>query len=258
MAVDRVRINEISEQIGSILRITLSRPDKANALNLETIRRLLNALTKAETVPEIRAVILTGAGRNFCGGADLKELSSHGPESVRKLLEPLKEFMTRLEKSRLISVAAVHGAARAGGLELALACDVVIAARSATFGDAHLANGLIPAGGSTVRLPRTIGLHRAKWLILSAEAISAETAREWGLVTEVVEEALLNERAEAYAEQLGRADSAAVGRVKHLLMQATNQSLETALRAEITALEDHCQSDAFRIGVARFLKTPKA
>jgi len=169
----------------SIVRINLARPASANALNSECIRELHLALSRAEADDSVRAIILSAQGAHFCSGADLRDLLRVGRLGVRSILNPLRDLLCLLERSRLLIVAAVHGAARAGGLELCLACDAVVASRSATFGDAHLSNGLLPAGGATARLPRAVGLQRAKWLILSAAAISASLARDWGIVTEL-------------------------------------------------------------------------
>ncbi|MER8479284.1 enoyl-CoA hydratase/isomerase family protein [Mesorhizobium sp. M1163] len=246
-------LSEIAELVGSTVWVTLSRPEKANALDVATLEALLTTLDAAERTPEARVLVLSGAGRNFCAGADLMALRAGGPEGIRHLLELIKDFTTRLERSRLTVVAAVHGAARAGGLELTLACDVVLAARSATFGDAHLANGLLPGGGSTARLPRTVGWQRAKWLILSAASIDAVTACDWGLVFEVVEDGDLNSAVRRLADRLTHIDSATVQRAKRLLSMVGEQPLSASLEAEITTLEAHCHSTAFRHGIDRFL-----
>jgi enoyl-CoA hydratase/carnithine racemase len=199
-------------------------------------------------------MVLTGAGRVFCAGADLTDILSNGPFRLRSFLERIRELTMRLERSPLVVVAAVNGAARAGGLELALACDVMIAAQSASFGDAHIAHDILPGGGSTVRLPRAVGWPRAKWLILSGASIDARQACDWGLVFEVVEDGELAAAALRTAELLVRARPQTVGRAKKLLAMVGEQSLSASLEAEITMLEAHYHSDAFRSGVARFLQ----
>jgi enoyl-CoA hydratase/carnithine racemase len=244
----------ITEQSGPIVWLTLSRPEKANALDRKAVEQLLEALNEAEGNEAARVLILTGAGPNFCAGADLLELLNGGPAGVLSLLNMLRELLMRLERSRLITIAAVQGAARAGGLEMALACDVIVAARSSTFGDAHLAIGLLPGGGSTVRLPRAIGWQRAKWLILSGASIDADTASNWGLVFQVVGDADLKRLARTIGESLMRGASEVIERAKGLLAMVSEQPLSASLDAEIATLQAHYHSTAFQEGIKDFLR----
>jgi enoyl-CoA hydratase/carnithine racemase len=221
------------------------------------VEELLKLLTEAERDQSVRALIIAGSGNHFCAGADLSELLAGGANGVRRLLGLLRELLSRLERSHLIIVAAVQGAVRAGGLELVLACDVVIASRNCTFGDAHVANGLLPGGGSTARLPRAIGWQRAKWLILSGRAIDACTARDWGLAFDVVDEAQLGSAAKKIGESLMRGDAEVLKRAKQLLAMVSEQPLSASLEAEITTLEAHYHSTAFQSGITRFLDRRK-
>ncbi|ACI59513.1 Enoyl-CoA hydratase/isomerase (plasmid) [Rhizobium leguminosarum bv. trifolii WSM2304] len=257
--VDRTakRLNEISERSGKIVRIELSRPERANALNSETLELILDAIEKAEVEPGVEAIVLHGAGQHFCAGADLRELHSGGPAGIRRLLDLFRRVTIRIERSHLVVIAAVHGAARAGGLEISLACDVVLAGKSATFGDAHLSKGLLPGGGSTVRLPRAIGWQRSKWMILSAEAIDAETAKQWGLVFDVVDDVDLLQAAKDQALRMTRGDTEAMGRVKKLISMVGEQFFSDGLEAEIATLETHSQSESFQNGVGSFLTRNK-
>lgn len=241
-------------QSGSVIWLTLSRPAKANAVDMAMAKDLHRLLDEAEARDSARVLVLVGAGRNFCGGADLAELAAGGADHLRSFLETFQAITHRLERSHLVTVAAVHGAARAGGLELALACDLIVATKSATFGDGHLANGLLPGGGSSARLPRAIGWNRARWMILSAAVIGAELARDWGLVLEVFEDAGLKEGALRVAHSFDRTDAGAIRRAKILLATAGNQSLDANMRAEITALEAHCHTRAMRSGIESFLR----
>lgn len=241
------------EKNGPIVWITLGRPNKANALNVDMILALSEALHAAEECSEARAVIIRGAGANFCGGADLSELLAGGSGGVRAMMDPLRNLLCRIEQSHLAVIAAVHGAARAGGLELALSCDAVVASEGATFGDAHLANSLLPAGGATARLPRTIGWQRAKWLILSATSISAATARDWGLVLEVSRDGELWESAERLARLIASADRETFKKAKQLLADTSDRFFSASLESEISTLEIHSQSTAFQEGVGGFL-----
>jgi enoyl-CoA hydratase/carnithine racemase len=256
-AIDPESRADIS-QSESVVWLTLKRPAKANAVDMSMVKELHRLLDELEASDSARVLIMTGAGRNFCGGADLAELAAGGAGHLRVFLESFQAITHRLERSHLLTIAAVHGAARAGGLELALACDVVVAARSATFGDGHLANGLLPGGGSSARLPRCIGWNRAKWMILSAAAIGAERARDWGLVLEVFEDAKLHEGALGMARSFARIDSGTIRRAKALLATAGNRSLEANMQAEITTLEAHCHTEAMRSGIEGFLQHKEA
>ncbi|TCU20600.1 enoyl-CoA hydratase/isomerase family protein [Rhizobium sullae] len=249
----RERINPICEREGRIAWITLSRPQRANALNYETLALILDAIGRAEAEPGIEGIILHGSGGHFCAGADLNELLGNGPAGVRKLLDLFREVTIRIERSHLVVAVAVHGAARAGGIEIALACDLVIASKSATFGDAHLSKGLLPGGGSTVRLHRAIGWQRAKWLILSAESISAETALEWGLAFDVVDDADLLPAAKRHVLAMTRGDTESMGRAKLLLSMVDEPNFSDGLEAEIATLETHWKSESFQRGVGGFL-----
>jgi len=252
-SADEVRLNAIARRQGKIVWITFSRPQKANALNSEALSMLIEAIDLAEKEGVAEAAIISGEGENFCAGADLTELVSGGSQGVRNLLSLFREAAFRLERSHLVVLAAVHGAARAGGLEIALACDVIVAASSASFGDAHLSKGLLPGGGATVRLPRAIGWQRGKWMILSAEDIDARQAMEWGLVHKVVGDADLLPAVAELASGFFRGDPQTKKRAKRLLATVGEQSKNAALEEEIVTLEAHWYSEEFQKGVGGFL-----
>ena len=245
------------EQVGTTLWVRLARPEKANALNRATVTSLLEIVAEAEREGTIRLLILTGMGHVFCAGADLAEILAGGSEGLRELLSLIRELTGRIERSPIIVVAAVNGAARAGGLELVLACDAVVAGQSASFGDAHLANGILPGGGSTARLPRVIGWQRAKWLILSGSSIDAVTATDWGLVHKVVPDDELAAAAQDIGELLHPSDGRTTQRAKQLLAMTSEQPLAASLEAEIATLEAHYHSVAFQSGIKTFLERHK-
>lgn len=247
------QLTDIAEREGEIVTITLNRPEAANALDSATLRLLLESMDKAEHESGVRAVILRGNGKHFCAGADLRELSREGPRSVRELLNLFRNVTSRFEDSPLLIVAAVHGAARAGGLELVLSCDAVIASTTATFGDAHLANGLLPGGGSSARLPRTVGRSRARWMILTAAVVDAQRALDWGLCMEVVPQEELEARAFSLTESMIVGDSEAILRAKRLLSMADDLALTPQLEMEISLLEGFADSRVFKDGIGSFL-----
>ena len=154
------------ERRGAAAWLTLNRPEALNALTVPLIQCLDACLTRAEAETELRAIVVTGAGRAFCAGADLKSIGVLLADDVERFgaefIRPLLAVLDRLEASALPVIAAVNGIAAAGGLETILACDLVIAAQGARIGDAHANYGLIPGGGGSVRLPRRIGPARAK------------------------------------------------------------------------------------------------
>jgi len=245
----------LSETRDGALWLTLNRPASLNALTPELVRGLDRALAAVESDPEVRAVVLTGNGRAFCAGADLKYVreTTQGDEAATAaFLEAVLAVMTRLEKFPKPVIAAVNGMALAGGLELVLCCDLVIAARSAKLGDAHANFGLLPGGGSSVRLPRKIGPTRAKHLLYTGEFVPAEQMREAGLVNEVVDDADLLAAAGRLVARLRAKSPLVLRRMKALVDDGLEQPIETALRLELLASEVHSHSHDMKEGLAAF------
>ncbi|SMX31413.1 enoyl-CoA hydratase/isomerase family protein [Actibacterium lipolyticum] len=234
--------------------ITMDRPDKANAVSTALLADILEALDAAERTPGVNAVVFSGEGRHFCAGADLSEFLAEGASAFRRLLNAFREVCTRFEKSPLPIIAMAQGAARAGGLELMLCCDAVVADEGATIGDAHMLRNLLPGGGNSVRLPRTIGHQRAKWMILSGQSISAKQAQDWGIVTRCVAQgSLRSETLSVVAEMtVGHRDT--IARAKSLLVAVDKLGFEEALQNEIVHLEQHSTSQALRKSLAGFLR----
>ena len=147
---------------GAVATLTLNRPDALNAMNPEMLAELNLAADEVEGHPDLKALVIRGEGRAFCAGADLRSLGQafDDPPSLRRILEDVNAFYFRLEELTLPVIALVHGYALAGGLELMLACDIVLAAEDARIGDQHANYGLMPGGGSTQRLPRKLGPKR--------------------------------------------------------------------------------------------------
>ncbi|HYF61062.1 MAG TPA: enoyl-CoA hydratase/isomerase family protein [Burkholderiaceae bacterium] len=245
----------VGETRDGALWLTLNRPAALNSLTPDIVEGIDRALAHAQDDSEVRAVVLTGTGRAFCAGADLKHVreTTHGDEgAIAAFLDSVLATMSRLEKFPKPVIAAVNGLALAGGLELVLCCDLVIAARSARLGDAHANFGLLPGGGGSVRLPRKIGPTRAKYLMYTGEFVPAERLVEAGLVNEVVDDAELLEATGRLVAKLRAKSPLVLRRMKALVDDGLEQPIETALRLELLASEVHSHSHDMREGLAAF------
>jgi enoyl-CoA hydratase len=219
----------------SWVRLTLARADKLNPLDWTTVRELKDAVAAIEGRTDVCAVIITGRGRSFSAGGDLDgylELYRH-PDKFAAFLADFFEMLSAIEASPKIYVAAVNGVCVAGGLELLLACDLAIAASSARIGDGHLNFGQLPGAGGSQRLPRAIGLRRAKHLILTGDLLSANEAQRIGLVNEVVPDNELDAAAEALVVRLGQKSRVGLRGAKHLANLSLTTELAVGLRQEI-------------------------
>jgi len=179
--------------------LMLNRPEKLNALSMELRGELVAAIEELRRDPAVRVLILTGAGRAFCAGLDLNELSKAEGNSARAFELDAVAALLKFEGP---VIGAINGVAATGGFEIAMACDILLASTEAQFADTHAKVGLLPGWGLSVRLPRRIGLHRAKELAFTARFVSAAEAAEWGLVNRVVPPEELLGQARAMAEQM--------------------------------------------------------
>jgi enoyl-CoA hydratase/carnithine racemase len=236
--------------------ITLNRPDDLNCIDDVLAEELCAAIDQAETDDEARVVVLTGAGRAFCAGADLKHvrgiLGSGDPETVRRFMRFARNAFARIAACEKPLIAAVNGIAAAGGCELILACDLVIAAESATIGDAHANYGLLPGGGGAARLPRKVGQNRAKYLLYTGEFLPAATLCDWGLVNEVVPDDGLMLAVEALVAKLTAKSPLVLRRMKTMVDDGLESSLDAALRLETSVWEGHATSEDFAEGLTAF------
>ena len=240
----------------SALWITLSRPDVYNALTLGIISELHAALDTVDSSPEIRSVVISGEGAAFCAGADLSHLlTQSNVEAARSLTHFIRTASTlfdRIEALSIPTIAALNGLTLAGGLELALCCDLVIAANSAKIGDAHAKFGQIPGGGATARLPRRIGLSRTKYLMFSGVHLTAARAMAWGLVDDVVCDAQLQDEVERLSESIGERSSLVLRRMKALIQRQGQWEMRQNLDAELLESEAHFESHDQREGLLAF------
>jgi 2-(1,2-epoxy-1,2-dihydrophenyl)acetyl-CoA isomerase len=245
------------ERANGIGWLTLSRPEALNALDKATGEELLDALEELRDDESVRAVVLTGAGRAFSAGGDLKEMARAGDlpeEHFEELLATLNRTVLTLAELPKPVIAAVNGVAAGLGFNLALAADVRVAARSAEFTQAFLKIGLIPDGGGTFLLPRLVGWARATELILTARTVSSEEALALGLVNEVVDDAEFESAVETWARRFAAAPTAAIGRVKQLLVHSVTADLKSQLRFEREMQIASGRTADFREGVSAFFE----
>jgi len=238
---------------GAVLTITLNRPDVLNAFNTGMHRALATALREARD-GGVRAVVITGAGRGFCVGQDLTEFRE-APGDIGSRLRvnyhPNIRAIRALEKP---VIAAVNGAAAGAGMSLACACDLRIAADSATFVPAFINIGLIPDSGGSYFVTRILGPARAFEWLASGRRLTAAEAQVWGLISEVVELDALGARAASFAAQLAELPTRGVGMTKRLLDHAVTASLDEQLEREAQLQAAATQTEDFKEGVAAFLE----
>jgi len=237
---------------GAVQTITLNRPEVFNAFNRALHAALRGALREARD-PEVRAVVVTGAGRGFCSGQDLKEFSETGDvsDSLRATYHPNVLAIRALEKP---VIAAVNGACAGAGLSLACACDIRIAADVASFVPGFIGIGLVPDAGGTFFINRLLGPARAFEWMSSNRKLGAAEAQAWGLVSEVVETAALPARAAELAAHYASMPTRAIGMTKRLFDHAGTATLEEQLELEAQLQAAATQGDDFREGVTAFLE----
>jgi len=245
----------IVERAAHVATITLNRPDAFNALDLELGRELFHASLEVDEDPGVRCVVVTGAGKAFCAGGDVKSfvgnLSRIGVH-IKELTTYLHGAVSRLARSDKPVVMAVNGVAAGGGFSLALSGDVVVAAESARFTMAYSRIAATPDGSSSYFLPRLVGLRRALDLYFTNRVLSAREALGWGLITQVVPDAEFKTAVEALARELAQGPTKAFGAAKRLLHQSTWESLETQMELEAQAIAASGHTRDFAAGVTAF------
>lgn len=235
-----------------VMALTLNRPERLNALTAPLVDALRAALAEVEADPAVRAVLLTGAGRGFCAGQDLAEVSP-GQDLGDVLEQRLNPLIRALRASRVPVVCAVGGVAAGAGASLAFACDIVLAAQSARFIQSFVRIGLVPDGGGTHALPRLAGDARARGMALLGEPVSGAQAETWGLVWRALPDDDLLPEAERVAAHLAAQPAEAVARIKRALNASGTNTLDRQLDLE-RDLQRECGASAdFREGVQAFL-----
>jgi 2-(1,2-epoxy-1,2-dihydrophenyl)acetyl-CoA isomerase len=244
------------ERDGAIAKITLNRPDAANALNMELGRALVDAAIVCDSDPAIRCVVLTGAGRMFCAGGDISTMADAGDSVgavVNQLAGTLHMAMSRFARMNKPLVNLINGPAAGAGYGLALCGDVVLAARSAKFSAAYGGLGASPDGGLTWLLPRLVGLRKAQEIIISNRRVDAEEAEAIGLITRVVDDEALSEEGAKIAASLARSATRAIATSRALLLAAFDNGLEVQMELEARGIAANIAGPDGREGVAAFL-----
>ena len=243
-----------------VARITFNRPDAANALNMQMALDLMHASIQASEDPAVRAALITGAGKMFSGGGDLKSFAAQGdalPGHLKETALYLHAAVSRFVRMDAPVIVAVNGSAGGAGMSLCLFADVVLAAESAKFTMAYTRAGLSPDGSSTYFLPRIVGVRRALELALTNRVLTAREAAEWGIVTKVVPDGELMTEAESLARQLAAGATRALGIAKRLMHHSFSESLETQMELEAQAIAEAARTRDAREGIAAFIAKRK-
>ena len=238
--------------------LTLNRPETLNSFTVAMHLEVQLAMQDVRTNPEVRCLLLSGAGRGFCAGQDLNDravkVTDEAPdlgESVEKYYNPLIRGIMDLDKP---VICAVNGIAAGAGASIALACDIVIAAKTAAFAFVFCKIGLVPDSGGSWNLPRALGLPRAKGLALLGEKLSAEKAEQWGLIWQCVDDEQLMTAAKQLAEHLATQPTQGLAAIKQLLNVSFSNPLHQQLELEKDAMRRLGQSNDYREGVAAFIE----
>jgi|GEM_PF-17023 2-(1,2-epoxy-1,2-dihydrophenyl)acetyl-CoA isomerase len=250
--VGAVAVVDVTQDAG-VLTITLNRPDVLNALNREVHQGVFDALERAKADDAIRAVVITGAGRGFCVGQDLQEFAGGAGDVAQNLRENYHRNVLAIRALEKPVIAAVNGAAAGAGMSLALACDVRIAARSASFVPAFIKIGLIPDSGGTWLVRRLLGAARAFEWLTTGRRLAADEARDWGLVSEVVEDDELPVRMQEVAALYAAMPTQAVWQTKRLLDASEVATFSEQLEREAVTQAELTRTPDFTEGVNAFL-----
>jgi 2-(1,2-epoxy-1,2-dihydrophenyl)acetyl-CoA isomerase len=239
----------------AVVTLTLNRPDKLNSFTRELHQSFMKALDEVNTDASIRALIITGTGRGFCAGQDLSDLKLGDAGDLHDVIHNHYNALVRqLQQVRVPTIAAVNGVAAGAGASLAMACDIAIAAKSASFVQAFSKIGLVPDTGSTWLLPERIGIPRALALAMTGDKLSAEQAAQWGMVWQCVEDAQLMNTANTIAAKLAAMPTRALVATRALMRNAASHSLSQQLDAECLMQTELGMSQDYTEGVNAFLQ----
>jgi len=244
----------------NVAYVTLNRPDAANAINLQLAKDLAYAAMQCDEDPNVRAVVLTGTGKMFCAGGDVRSFSESGdemPALLKEITTYLHAAVSRFARMNAPVIVAVNGTAAGAGFSLACAGDLAVAAESAKFTMAYTRIGLTPDGSSTYYLPRLLGTRRTLELMLTNRLLTATEAFEWGILNRVVADEALAQEAEKLARSLAEGPTLALGRVKDLILHS-DDSLESQMERETRVIADSARTQDAKEGIRAFLEKRKA
>ena len=250
----------LTQQHGQILEIALNRPEAYNALNLDMMVMLSDALATAATDNAIKGIMIAGKGKAFCAGGDLKWISQQAADAsvtLHKLAPQFHIAITEIRRMGKPVVAAINGIAAGGGFSLALACDFRVMAESAVLRQAYTSSGLSIDGGGTFALPRLVGLARALEIAAFDQPISADQALAWGLVTKVVPDDKVIEESMSILEGLSKSALHSFAWSKRLFTESFNNKLETQLELERQGISDCARHPNGQEGIRAFVEKRK-
>jgi len=246
------------EKINSVGKITLNRPEKFNSFVQEMALTMLDTLKQCESDNTIRCILITGAGKAFCAGQDLKEATDPDGPGIEKIVNqhynPIIRQIREMDKP---VIAAVNGVAAGAGANLALACDIVVASKSAQFIQAFSKIGLVPDSGGTYFLPRLIGLARATAIMMTGESVDAEKAEKFGMIYAVYSDEKFDSNSLEFANYLGSMPTKGLGYTKRLLNESNSNSFENQINAEAKLQAQSAKTEDHKEGVQAFLEKRK-
>ncbi len=247
--------NIIYEKSEGLAKITLNRPDVLNALDPKTLEEIIAAMEDIEDDISVRVAVITATGRAFCTGADLTGIANIPPDKPRDyFLRLWNKAFSAVENVSVPVSAAVNGMAYAGGMELVMVCDLAIASEDAKLSDQHANRGLVPGGGASQRLPRLIGVRKAKELLYTGDRLTPAEAERLGLINKVVPADKLEEATNELAGKLLAKSPMALRAVKKLVNRGMESSLDSGLEMEMLAMTAHGTTEDFEEGVKSFLE----
>jgi 2-(1,2-epoxy-1,2-dihydrophenyl)acetyl-CoA isomerase len=250
--------NILFEIQSGVAKITLNRPDKLNSFNRAMSLELISALEQAESDDSVRAILLTGAGRGFCAGQDLSEAVGDDAYEIEDIIEkqynPIVKLLRRIEKP---IVCAVNGVAAGAGANIAFACDITIASSEAKFIQSFAAIGLIPDSGGTFYLPRMVGMQNAAALMMTGDKVSADRAKELGMIYDVAPADKLIENTTELAQKLALMPTKGIGLTKRALNESMSNSFDEQLNLEQKLQKEASESYDYNEGVSAFLEKRK-
>jgi enoyl-CoA hydratase len=248
--------NVIVDRDASIAVVTLNRPQALNALSYGLVKDLSLALQELDQDPEVRVIVVTGGDKVFAAGADIKEMADKGPFDT--MVQERLAYRDKINKISKPVIAAVIGFALGGGCELAMSCDIIVAAENARFGQPEVNLGIIPGSGGTQRLTHLLGKHRAMELVLTGDMLNASDAERFGLVNRVVPVELCLEEAKKIAKKIAAKPQLAIKSAKEAVLKSANTGLDEGLEFERKAFYLLFASEDRSEGMKAFLEKRKA